>query len=354
MKHRIIPAIMSGGSGSRLWPASTEQKPKQFHPLGGAGTLIAETALRVRGENAALSFSEPIILCNVAHADLVAEQMAEIGASPAAIVLEPFGRNTAAAAAVAAALAAEIDPDALVLLLPADHVIADRAAFVAAIERAAPFAKARILTFGITPSRPETGYGYIRSGAALAAGVYEIESFREKPNAAIAQAYLDEGGYCWNAGMFLFSPGMLLSEFDASADIREHALAALKHAVRAGDRIALDAAAFAQAPSQPLDIAVMEKTAKAAVAPCDMGWADIGSWDEIWRLSPHDAEGNAVHGRVCKMDASGNLLRSDGPKICVAGVSDLVVVATADAVVIVPRARAQDVKLLRDLAAKLG
>lgn len=354
MKHRIIPAIMSGGSGSRLWPTSTEQRPKQFHALGGRGTLIAETVQRVCGEAAALSFAPPIIICNLQHSELVAEQMAEIGAAPAAIVLEPFGRNTAAAAVVAAALAAKLDPGALVLLLPADHVIADRAAFLAAVERAAPFAKERILTFGITPSRPETGYGYIKSGEALAPGVFAIAAFREKPNAATAQAYIADSAYSWNAGMFLFSPARLLAEFDASADIRDYALQALQQATRSGNRIMLDEATFAQAPSLPLDIAVMEKTARGAVVPCDIGWADVGSWDEIWRLSPHDAQGNAVHGRVCTLDASGNLLRSDGPTICVAGVSDLIVVATGDAIVIVPRERAQDVKLLRDLAGKLG
>ena len=353
MKHRIIPAIMSGGSGSRLWPASTDAKPKQFHALGGRGTLIAETVQRVRGETAGLSFAAPIIICNVQHADLVAEQMAEIGSAPAAIVLEPFGCNTAAAGAVVAALVAEMDPDALVLLLPADHVIEDRAAFLAAVERAAPFAKERILTFGIAPSRPETGYGYIKRGEALAPGVFKIDSFREKPNAATAQEYIEDGGYSWNAGMFLFSPSVLLAEFDASADIRDHALKALKKATRSGAHIHLDEAAFAKVPSQSLDIAVMEKTRKAAVALCDIGWADVGSWDEIWRLSPHDAHGNAVHGRICTIDAADNLLCSDGPKVCVAGVSNLIVVATADAIVIVPRDRAQDVKLLRDLAAKL-
>jgi mannose-1-phosphate guanylyltransferase/mannose-6-phosphate isomerase len=354
MKHRIIPAIMSGGSGTRLWPTSTDNKPKQFHALNGRGPLIAETIERVRGETAALSFAPPILLSNGRHGELIAEQIAEIDVSPHAIVLEPMGRNTAAAAAIAAALAAEFEPEALVLLLPADHVIEDRAAFLAAIERAAPFAKERIVTFGITASRPETGYGYIKRGQELAPGVFQIESFREKPNEATALEYLADGGYSWNAGMFLFAPEVLLKEFEPSADIREAALHALKSAERRGHSVLLNEGLFAKVRSQSLDIAVMERTKRAAVVPCDIGWADVGSWDEIWRLSPRDGRGNAVQGAVIAVEADNNLLRSDGVKLAVAGVSDLIVVATRDAVLIVPRGRSQDVKELRDLAEKLS
>lgn len=354
MTIRIIPAIMSGGAGARLWPVSTEAQPKQFHALSGqAGSLFTETARRIRGKTGALSFAPPLVLCNARHTKQVREHLAEVGVAPAAIVLEPAPRNTAAVGAIAAAVAAEIDPDALVLLLPADHVITDPAAFRAAIARAAPFARERIVTFGIRPDRAATGYGYIKSGAELGEGVFAIDSFREKPNAETAAAYLAEGGYAWNAGIFLFSPAVLLTEFDASAALRDAALAALKAAKRDGDEIHLDAALFAAVPSQPLDIAVMEKTSRAAVVPCDMGWADIGAWDEIWRISPHDANGNAVQGQAVALEASNNMLRGDGVKVCVAGVSDLVVIATRDAVIIVPRSRAQDVKLLRDLANKL-
>lgn len=353
MKHRIIPAIMSGGAGTRLWPASTAVKPKQFHALGQAGSLFTETVRRVSGETGALSFAPPIVLCNIAHAELVRANLADAGVAPAAIVLEPAPRNTAAVGALAAAVAAEIDPDALVLLLPADHLIADTAAFHAAIARGAPYARERIVTFGISPDRPATGYGYIQRGSELGAGVFAIACFREKPNAATAQRYLDDGGYAWNSGMFLFHPGTLLAEFDASADIRDGALAALAHAARGGVQIQLDAAQFAQIPSQPLDIAVMEKTKRAAMVPCDIGWADIGSWDEIWRLSPKDSAGNAVDGSVLVLDAANNLLHSEGVKLCVVGVSDLIVVVTPEAVVIVPRDRAQDVKTLRELAEKL-
>ncbi|GAM97910.1 mannose-1-phosphate guanylyltransferase [alpha proteobacterium U9-1i] len=353
MTIRILPAIMSGGSGTRLWPASTEARPKQFHALGGAGTLIGETVARVRGQAGALSFAPPMMQANVSHAELIAEALAAISVQPTAIVLEPAARNTAAVGAIAAALGAELEPEALVLLLPADHQINDRAAFLAAIERAAPFARERIVTFGINPDRPETGYGYIKRGAELGAGVYAIDSFREKPNDATARAYLEHGGYAWNSGMFLFSPRVMLEEFAQSADVRDAALEALRLARRHGVEIRLDETAFNKTPSMPLDIAVMEKTKRGAVAPCDIGWADLGSWDEIWRLSPKDGAGNAVHGKVVTLDADGNLLRADGVTLSVAGVSDLIVIATGDAVLILPRSRAQDVKRLKELAEKL-
>jgi mannose-1-phosphate guanylyltransferase/mannose-6-phosphate isomerase len=353
MSHRIIPAIMSGGSGTRLWPASTDQLPKQFHALLGGESLIIQTALRVAGEANGLSFAPPIVLCNAQHQTLTHAHLARAGIKPAAMALEPFGRNTAAAGVLAAALGAELDPNALVLLLPADHVIADQGGFHAAIARAAPFAQDRIVTFGIEPDNPATGYGYIKSGALLGDGVFEIAAFKEKPDAELAQTYLDEGGYSWNAGIFLFKPSVLLAEFAASADIRDRTLAALRAAPRDGANIALSADAFGEIPSLPIDIAVMEKTARGAVAPCAFGWADVGSWDEVWRLSARDAQDNALIGPAAALDSRGNLLHSSGPKICVAGIEDLIVVATADAIIVLPRARAQDVKALLQEAKKL-
>lgn len=347
--YRIIPAIMSGGAGTRLWPASTEARPKQFHALGGGETMIAATAARVSGDAGALSFAAPLVLCNERHGDLVRECIA----APAAIVFEPAPRNTAAVGAIAAALGAELDPDALVLLLPADHIIKDVAAFHRAIAQAAPFARERIVTFGIAPDRPATGYGYIRRGRALGDGVFAIDSFREKPNEATARDYLATGEYSWNSGMFLFSPAVLLREFEASGAIRDQALEALKRARREGLNIHLDAEAFASVQSLPLDIAVMEKTAHAAVVPCDMGWADVGSWDEIWRLAAKDEAGNALHGPVVARDVANTLIRSDGLKVCVAGVSDLVIVASGDAIIILPRERAQEVKELGASANRL-
>lgn len=351
MSYRIIPAIMSGGAGTRLWPASTEAAPKQFHALGGgADSMFVATLRRVSGGAGALAFAPPIVLASAQHADLVDTHLKLAGVSAAAIVLEPMARNTAAVGVVAAAAGAEIDPDALILLLPADHIIADTAAFHAAIARAAPLARERIVTFGIAPDRPATGYGYIKAGEELAPGVFAIDSFREKPNLETARAYLAAGGYAWNAGMFLFSPRVMLEEFAAAADIRDAALAAFKTAKRDGVRIELQRADFAKVRSTPLDIAVMELTRRGAVAPCDIGWADVGAWDEIWRLSPRDAAGNALTGDVVLLDGANNLIRSDGPKVCAAGVNDLIIVATADAVIILPRDRAQDVKALKDLA----
>lgn len=352
MKHRIIPALLSGGAGTRLWPASTDSRPKQFHALGADRTLIQETALRVAGETDALSFAPPIVLANVRHADLVSAQLAEAGVEPSALVLEPVGRNTAATAAIAAALAAEIEPGALVLLLPADHLIADTTAFHAAIAAAAPYAKDHIVTFGIAPSRPEVGYGYIKRGDALGDGVFHVEAFKEKPAAAVAEQYLREGGYSWNAGMFFFAPEVMLAEFEASADIRDASVAALASAAREGVRIVLDEAAFARVRAAPVDTAVMEKTRRAAIAPCDIGWADVGSWDEIWRVSAKDAAGNVAVGETITLDANNNLLRSDGPRISVVGLDDLVVIASGGEVVIAPRARAQDVKKLLEEAKK--
>jgi mannose-1-phosphate guanylyltransferase/mannose-6-phosphate isomerase len=350
MTHRILPAIMSGGAGTRLWPLSTEAEPKQFHAFGGGLSLFAETVRRVSGDAGGLSFAAPLVAANAAHLALVKRHLAAAGAEPSAIVLEPVGRNTAAVGAIAAALGHELEPGALVLLLPADHVIADRAAFLMAIARAAPIARDRIVTFGITPDRPETGYGYIKAGAELAPGVFAIESFREKPDVEAAAALLAEGGYAWNAGMFLFDPHVLLEEFAHAPKIRDGALQALAQAVRRDGVIYPDAAAFAAIPAAPLDTALMEKTRRAAVAPCAIGWADVGSWSEIWRLAEKDAAGNALQGGAAVLDGANNLVRGDGVKVCVAGVRDLIVIATADGVIVLPRARAQDVKALRDLA----
>lgn len=343
---------MSGGAGTRLWPLSTEAKPKQFHKLGGSGTMFAETIGRVRGDIGALSFAPPIVLSNAAHAGLVESELAANGVAASAVVFEPAPRNTAAVGAIAAALAQQIEPGALVLLLPADHLVTEPDAFRATIERAAPMARERIVTFGITPNRPATGYGYIKRGAELAVGVYAIDTFREKPSAVVAQSYLNEGGYSWNAGIFLFDPQLMLEEFSASSDIRDAALAALESAERRGVEIHLDADAFNRVPSQPLDIAVMEKTKRAAVVPCDIGWADVGSWDEMWRLSEQDEKGNVSQGQSVVIDGSNNLLRSEGVAIYAAGVHDLIVVATPEAVIILPRQRAQDVKTLREKAAQ--
>jgi len=355
MTHRILPAIMSGGAGTRLWPVSTEATPKQFHAFGAARSMFAETVRRVSGDAGGLSFAPPLVAASAAHLDLIKAHLAAAGTGASAIVLEPMGRNTAAVGAVAAVLAQEIEPGALVLLLPADHIITDQPAFLAAIARAAPVARERIVTFGISPDRPETGYGYIKSGAGLTPGVFEIERFYEKPNQQTAAAFLAEGGYAWNAGMFLFNPQVMLEEFAAVApEIHTRALAALAGASRRDGAIYPDAAAFAAIPSAPLDIAVMEKTRRAAVAPCAIGWADVGSWSELWRLADKDGAGNALLGSAGALDGANNLVRGDGVKVCVAGVSDLIIIATREGVIVLPRERAQDVKALKALSETLG
>jgi mannose-1-phosphate guanylyltransferase/mannose-6-phosphate isomerase len=346
MSLRIIPAIMSGGAGTRLWPLSTEARPKQFHALGGPRTLFSETLARVSGSTRALTFAAPIILMNAQHTALVREGL---GGASATLVLEPTPRNTAAVGAIAAAVAAEIDPDALVLLLPADHLVRDIAAFHEAVQRATAVASERIVTFGITPDRPATGYGYIKRGAAIGDNLFAIETFKEKPDEALARTYLAAGDYLWNAGIFLFSPRVMLAEFGASADIRDAALASLQAAKRGNDEIALDASAFARVRSAPLDIAVMEKTSRAAVAPCDIGWADIGSWDEVWRLAPRDADGFAVLGSAAAADASKML--AAGVKAAVVEGDDLSVIAAPNGLLIVPRTL--DKVALAALAAKL-
>lgn len=342
---RIVPVIMSGGSGTRLWPLSTNARPKQFHALGGARSMIEEVAMRLSGSHGDIEFLPPVVIANAAHGDLVESLLEASGITPAAIALEPEGRNTAAAAAIAAMVAAEIAPGAHVLLTPADHLVARPGDFIAAIRAATAVVDDNIVTFGITPTAPETGYGYIRQDQALAPGVHRIAAFKEKPDLATATRYLAEGGYSWNSGVFFFSPRVLLEEFSiAAADIRDGAREALSRARRNGVDILLDPAAFGAIRSEAVDRAVMEKTCRAAVVPCDIGWADVGSWAELWRLSNKDAAGNAVYGRATLLDCANTLVRADGIQVSVIGVEDLIVVASGNSVLVMPRSRAQDVK----------
>lgn len=345
----IIPVIMSGGAGTRLWPLSTPARPKQFHALGPAGdgrTMLQATLSRTTADET-LNFLAPILICNDAHLEMVQAQLDAARIAPAAIVLEPVGRNTAAVAAIAARVAAGIDPAAQVLLLPADHVIADTARFRLAIVRSMAVAAERIVTFGIEPDAPETGYGYIQCAQALSEGVNAVARFAEKPARAVAEAYLAEGGYVWNAGIFLFSPAVMLEEMRAHRpDILDAADAALAAAAREGVVVRLDGALFAKVPAESIDIAVMERTALAAVTPCTMGWADVGSWSELWRLGPHDGDGNLVRGDAVLLDSHGSLAWGDGVTVAAIGLEDMVVVAADGAVVVAPRSRAQDVKAL--------
>jgi len=339
---------MSGGSGTRLWPLSTPEKPKQFHALASEQTMLQETCGRMADEHG-LVFLPPIVICSAQHVDEVRAQLDAIGVVPGAIVLEPCARNTAAVAAVAARLTAELYPDALTLLLPADHIMRDPSAFRAAVARAAPVAVDRIVTFGIEPERPETGYGYIQRAEALAVGVYAVAQFTEKPNFELAHAYLAEGGYDWNAGIFLFSGQVMAAEMDRHCPaILESATAALTAATRKGAVIWLDREIFSQTPSESIDIAVMEPTDRAAVTPCSAGWADVGSWSELWRLMEGDAHGNVLQGDAVAVDTWGSYVQGDGLTVAVVGLTDIIVVASQGAVVVLPKARSQDVKALVD------
>ena len=292
-----------------------------------------------------MGFLPPLVVCGVAHLGLVEADLAEIGVEPLAIVTEPMGRNTAAVAAIASALADLRAPGAIVLLLSADSLIADGATFRATIGAAAPSARDHIVTFGIQPSGPETAYGYVRRGEALTSAVFEVEAFEEKPDLATAKIYLADGGYLWNAGLFLFSPTVLLEEMAKSRDdIRRGALAALPTDAETARVVALDTARFAACPAESIDYAVMEATTKAAVAPCDIGWADVGSWSEVWRLGDRDENDNLTQGLTVLKDATSVLALSSGPTIAALGVSDLIIVATPEAVLVLPKSRAQEVK----------
>jgi len=351
MTFRIIPAIMSGGAGTRLQPLSTEDHPKQFHALMGPRTMFAETVARLSGDLGEITFAQPIVLCGEKHVALVRSALAEVDMQASAIVIEPAARNTAACAASAAAAAQEIDAEALVLLAPADHVIKDVGSFHAAIKRAAPFAADRIITFGIAPQSPATIYGYIKRGDALAENVFAIEAFKEKPDEHTARQYLADGAYSWNSGMFLFSPRILLAEFGAHTVIRDRALDSLKSAARQDNEIRLGAE-YKTAPAMQLDIAVMEKTARAAIAPCDIGWADIGSWAEVMRLTPRDGDGFAVLGAAANTDTS--KMHASGVKTAAIEGADLVVVAAPGGLLILPRAASTDLAALKALAATLS
>ena len=350
-QQKIRPVILAGGTGTRLWPMSRLLSPKQFMPLAGAKTMLADTALRVAD---AARFLPPIVLCNEEYRFIVAEQMRALGLKPDAIVLEPMARNTAPAVAVAALLAAKTDPATPLLLLPADHVIAKGDKFLAAIASALPAAAAgKLMTFGIPPSRAETGYGYIKRGSALGAATpdcHAVERFVEKPDAATAERYLKEGGYDWNSGIFLFRADKYLAELQA---LQPAILEACEQAIAKGandlDFFRLDKEAFAAAPSISIDYAVMEHTKDAGVVPADIGWNDVGAWDALWQIGKKDDNGNVALGDVVAIDSKNSYLRSESGKLlATVGVEDLVVVVTDDAVLVSEMGKAQDVKKVVD------
>ncbi len=342
---KIHPVILSGGSGTRLWPLSRAAYPKQLMPLVSTGSLLQETVQRVGDRD---RFAAPLLICNDEHRFMVAEQLHQDGIVPDRIVLEPIARNTAPAAAAAAVLLAADDPDALMLLLPSDHHIGDPARFLAAVDTAAAAARqGALVTFGMAAERPETGYGYIRRGGALAGvtGCFQVDRFVEKPDLATARSYVADGHFAWNSGMFLFKAAQLIAELERHAPaVIAAARAAVAKAVSDLDFVRLDADAFATAPSISIDYAVMEKTDHAAVVPAEMGWTDVGSWGALWDIAARDGDGNTLIGDVIATDSRNSYVRGDGRLIAVVGVEDLIIVDTADALLVAPRAKAQDVK----------
>src|SRR5690606_2567957 len=337
----MIPVILSGGSGTRLWPLSREAYPKQFLALAGADSMLQATWKRV----APLASAAPLVVTNEDHRFIVAEQLREIGCTTAAILLEPVGRNTAPAIAVAALKAMEQGEDPLLLVLPSDHIIADVDAFRAAVGSAAKAAgEGALVTFGIVPTGPETGYGYIRAESG-SEGVRQVAQFVEKPDAATAQRYLDEGGYFWNSGMFLFRAGMYLAELEKH---RPAILAASREALAKAkidaDFVRLDKTAFTACPSDSIDYAVMENTAAAAVLPISVGWNDVGRWSALWEVAPQDGDGNAHHGDVLARDCRNTLAWADGRLVALLGLDNVVVVDTDDAVLVAHKDKVQDVK----------
>jgi mannose-1-phosphate guanylyltransferase / mannose-6-phosphate isomerase len=338
-KSMLQPVLLSGGSGTRLWPLSREAYPKQFLPLVCADTMLQATWRRV----ADLAGAAPIVVANEEHRFLVAEQLRQAGAPTPAIVLEPAGRNTAPAIAAAALQALAGGGDPVLLVLPSDHVVRDVAGFQAAVRAALPAAEGgALVTFGIVPDAPETGFGYIQ--AAPGEGLRPVVRFVEKPDAATAQAWLDEGGYYWNSGMFLLRASRYLEELARHRpDILAAVRAAFAGAARDGDFIRLEGEAFAACPPDSIDYAVMERTDAAMVLPVDIGWSDVGSWSALWDVAERDADGNAHHGDVIAVDSHDNYAYATR-LVALVGIDDVVVVETDDAVLVARKDRVQQVK----------
>jgi mannose-1-phosphate guanylyltransferase/mannose-6-phosphate isomerase len=345
-KLRIHPVILSGGSGTRLWPVSRSLYPKQLLPLATDRSMLQETALRIAGPD----FAAPLVICNVEHRFIIAEQLRELGITPAAILIEPVGRNTAPAVAVAAHFLARDLEETLMLVLPSDHLIADDAAFQRAVATAAQAAASgRLVTFGMTPDCPETGYGYIRRGDPLDGleGCFAVSSFVEKPDRATAEGYLVDGGYVWNSGMFLFRADTFMAELTRfNPEITNGCQSAVDDGQNDFDFFRLDEEAFTACPSLSVDYAVMEKTNRAAVVPAALGWNDIGSWAALWENGAKDAGGNSLQGDVVVHDVRGSYIRSDGTLVAALGIEDAVIVVTDDAVLVTTRDRAPDIPLL--------
>ncbi|MEK6771906.1 MAG: mannose-1-phosphate guanylyltransferase/mannose-6-phosphate isomerase [Pseudomonadota bacterium] len=363
----IQPVILSGGSGTRLWPLSREHYPKQLLPLYGNETLLQQTVMRIGNLKGA---RPPIVVCNEEHRFLIGEQLLEIGVKPASLILEPAGRNTAPALTLAALSLPEEDRKTVLLVMPADHVIRDNDAFLAAVSVGASMAEqGYLVTFGIVPTSPETGYGYIKLGAPLSAqssvlspqspafdpqssalSPHDIVAFVEKPNLETAESYLSSGGYLWNSGMFMLRADLWLTELGLfQPDILQCCEHAIGEGRRDGDFHRVGREPFLACPGNSIDYAVMEKTDKAMVVPLDAGWSDIGAWPAIWEISDQDENGNVMRGDVLAHDTKDSYLLAQHRLLATVGIKDLIVAETADAVLVVHKDKAQDVKAIVNL-----
>ncbi len=343
----IIPVILAGGSGTRLWPLSRKLHPKQVLALLGDRTLVQETVLRLRGLDAAA----PVVICNDEHRFIVAEQLRDLDERPAALILEPVARNTAPAVAVAALYALAQSPDATLLMLPADHLITDSSAFHTAVVQAVDYARdGHLVTFGIVPAAPETGYGYIMQGAAMPHGPgRKIQRFVEKPDTATAEGYVRSGQYFWNSGMFVLRADAVLAELTRFApEIVRGCRESLEKAVSDLDFLRLDHDAFAGCPEDSIDYAVMERTDRGVMVPLSCGWSDLGSWDALWQAGEKDGDGNVTRGDVLLCDVRDSFLHAETRLLAAVGLENHIVVETSDAVLVSPRDRVQEVKKLVD------
>jgi mannose-1-phosphate guanylyltransferase/mannose-1-phosphate guanylyltransferase/mannose-6-phosphate isomerase len=352
---RIIPVLLSGGSGTRLWPLSRESYPKQFLPIVSDATMLQETAARVADER---RFAPALVICNAEHRFIVAEQLRQVGLPLGRIVLEPVGRNTAPAIAVAALLAERDEPEAVLLVMPADHSIGAPQEFLAAVEAGLQAARnGALVLFGIQPNAPVTGYGYIEVGEALsgAPDIRRVARFAEKPNRTTAEAYLAGGRHLWNSGIFLLPVRLLIAELRRlEPDLLAACVQAINDGAADSDFLRLDPEAFGLARSVAIDVAVMERTDAAVVVPVDCAWADVGSWSSIWDVSAKDAAGNVLVGDVVVEGAANSYLRSSGPLLAAIGVDDLVVVAAPDAVLVTSKLRDNDVKIVTERLKREG
>lgn len=341
---QIVPVIMAGGSGTRLWPLSRSEFPKQFLSLASNVSMLQETLKRTYG----LDSSKAVLLCNENHRFLVAEQLRELDYSGARILLEPAGRNTAPALALAAFDVVKTNEDGVMMVMAADHIIEDTAAFEEAVNSAMPLAlEGKLLTFGIVANKPETGYGYIKRGALISDNAFNVDKFVEKPDLDTANNYISSGEYYWNSGMFLFKASTYLAELKVNApEIYQACEQAYAERTEDSDFVRAGKEAFLRSPDDSIDYAIMEQTANAAVVPLDAGWSDIGSWSALWEIDGKDKNNNAINGDVILHDTRDSLVHSTSRLVTTVGLEDMIIVETKDVVLVAAKDRVQDVKAI--------